>query len=394
MLPLVSSRYLHKNEYPFVVKMLCTSKIILKIAVFVTVIIFAVNLISCGDDTVTVVEEEFDPPRFNWRSVEVPNTGYADIWALDTNNIFLLNQYYQCIYRINNGVISTYNIAPYGFNQMQGISNNEIYIFGSTNGITPSIIKWDGAGFTSYPTNITMTGSMGINNKHFLRNSNEIWICTKRGIAKFNGVNYDYFSYDDSTMTPFGIFLSERNTIQYICLKVVDSTGETIQALYELQDNTFMKIFEYSENPNITGSYIYLKEIRGNKFGIKINYNVGANWSMCYYDFNTYSFLPGFCFSSKFITLQTDVRSINPAGANLNNYIMFIESESGFFEHYRGGFVHWNGSKFSKEFGVGGTGSLFYKSYILFNISDVSYLILQPYSLNDINCTLYIGTQK
>lgn len=372
--------------------MLYISKIILKIAVLLTVIITAVNFMSCGDDTVTVVEEEFDPPRFNWRSLELTNTGYADIWALDTNNIFLLNHYYQCIYRINNGVISTYNIGPYGFNQMQGISNNEIYIFGSANGITPSIIKWDGAGFTSYPTNITMSGSMGINNKHFLRNSNEIWICTKKGIAKFNGVNYDYFSYDDSTMTPDGIFLSESNTIQYFCTKI-DNSGETTQALYELQNNTFIKIFEYSENPNITGNYIYLKEIRGNKFGIKINYPIGANWSMCYYDFNNYSFSPGFCFSSKFITLQTDVRSINPAGANLNNYIMFIESESGFFENYRTGLVHWDGNKFSKEFGLSGAGYPFYEEYILFNINETSFLLLQP-NIVEARNTLYIGTKK
>lgn len=373
--------------------MLYISKIILRIAVFLTVIITAINFISCGDDTVTVTENEFDPPRFNWRSFELQNTGYADIWAQDTNNIFLLNHIYHSLYKLHNRNISTYYIGNYGLNQMQGISNNEIYIFGCESGITPTIIKWDGAGFTYYPTNITMPGSSGVNNKHFMRNSNEIWICTKKGIARFDGVNYNYFDYGDSTMTPDGIFLSERNSIQYFCSKVVDSTGEIEQALYELQDNTFIKIFEYSENPNITRSYIYLKEIRGNKFGIKINYSVGANWSMCYYDFNNYSFSFGYCFSSKFITLQTDVRSINPVGTNLNNYIMFIESESGFFEHYRTGFVHWNGYKFSKEFGLSGAGYPFYEEYILFNINESSYLLLQP-NIVEARNTLYIGTKK
>ena len=372
--------------------MLYTSKIILKIAVFLTVILAAVNFISCGDDTVTVVEEEFDPPRFNWRSMELPNTGYADIWALDTNNIFLLNHYYQCIYRINNGVISTYNIGPYGFNQMQGISNNEIYIFGSANGITPSIIKWDGAGFTSYPTNITMTGSMGINNKHFLRNSNEIWICTRRGIARFNGINYDYFGYDDSTMTPNEIFLSEKNSIQYICSKI-DNSGEFTQALYELQGNTFIKLFEYTHNPNIINSTLYLKEIRGNKFGIKINQPLGSSWSMCYYDFNNYSFSPGFCYSDELQDFAGGVRSNNPIGYNLNNYMMLVVSGTGVFYNYRTGVIHWNGNKFSKELGVGGTGLLFYENYILLNINELSYLILEP-QIVDGKSTLYIGTKK
>lgn len=372
--------------------MLYISKKILNIAAFFTVIIVAVNFISCGDETVTVVEEEFDPPRFNWRSFELNNTGYADIWALDTNNIFLLNHYYQCFYRINNGVISTYNIGPYGFNQMQGISNNEIYIFGSANGITPSIIKWDGAGFTSYPTKITMPGSSGINNKHFLRNSNEIWICTKMGIAKFDGEDYEYFDYDDSTMTPVGIFLSERNAIQYICTKI-DNTGEFTQSLYELQGNIFIKLFEYTHNPNIIRSTIYLKEIRGNKFGIKINQPLGANWSMCYNDFNNNAFSQRFCFSDEIQYFASDVRSNNPVGYNINNYMMLAVSGTGIFYNYRTGIIHWNGNKFSKELGVGGTGYPFYEEYILFNINESSYLILEPHIV-DGKSTLYIGTRN
>ncbi len=372
--------------------MLFTSKIILKIAVFFTVIIAAVNFISCGDDTITVIEEEFDPPRFNWRSIELPNTGYADIWAFDTTNIYLLNHNYQSIYKINNGNISTYYIGPYGFNQMQGISNNEIYIFGTEFGITPSIIKWDGGGFTYYPTNITMPGSSGINNKHFLRNSNEIWICTKRGIAKFNGVNYDYFTYDDSTMTPDGIFLSESNTIQYICTKV-ESSGETTQALYELRDKYFIKIFEYAENPNIIRSTMYLKEIRGNKFGIKVNQPEGGSWSMCYNDFDNSTFSPRFCFSDELQYFASGVRSNNPIGYNLNNYMMLVVSGTGIFYNYRTGIIHWNGNKFSKELGVGGTGLLFYETFILFNISDNSYLMLEP-NIVDAKSTLHIGTRN
>jgi len=109
--------------------MLYISKIIQNITVFFTVIIAAVNFISCGDDIVYVAKEEFDPPRFNWRSMEFPNTGYADIWALDTNNIYMLNHTYRSLYKLNNGNVSTFYIGVYGFNQMQGISNNEIYIF-------------------------------------------------------------------------------------------------------------------------------------------------------------------------------------------------------------------------------------------------------------------------
>jgi len=372
--------------------MLYISKIIQNITVFFTVIIAAVNFISCGDDIVYVAKEEFDPPRFNWRSMEFPNTGYADIWALDTNNIYMLNHTYRSLYKLNNGNVSTFYIGVYGFNQMQGISNNEIYIFGCEFGVTPTIIKWDGGGYTYHPTNITMPGSSGINNKHFLRNSNEIWICSKSGIAKFDGEDYEYFAYDDTTMTPDGIFLSESNTIQYICSKI-DNSGEFTQVLYELQGNIFIILFEYTHNPNIIRSTMYLKEIRGNKFGIKINQPEGASWSMCYNDFNNNAFSPRYCFSDELQYFASGIRSNNPIGYNLNNYMMLVVAGTGIFYNYRTGIIHWDGNKFSKELGTGGTGSLFYETFILFNICANSYLMLEP-NIVDAKSTLYIGTRN
>lgn len=371
--------------------MLYTSKIILKIAVFLTVIIAAVNFISCGDDIVYVAKEEFDPPRFNWRSMEVPNMGYSDVWALDTSNIYMINYYDRNLYKISNGNISVSYVGYYGLNQMQGVSNNEIYIFGGAADGILTIIKWDGTGFSYYPTNINLSGNAGYWIKGYVRNSNEIWICSQNGIAIFNGINYQYYTFDDTTMTPNEIFLSENNTIQYICQK--EDAGGIKQSLYELQGNTFIKLFEYYKDPNINMSYIFLKEINGNKFGIEIKQPAGANWGMCYYDFNNYTFSSNYCFNNKIYTLPFGVRSINPAGANLNNYIMFIESESSFFEHYRTGIIHWNGNIFSKEFGLSGAGFLFYEAYILSNIHETSYLILEPH-IADGKSTLYIGTKK
>lgn len=363
----------------------------LKQAFCINLFFIALVFNSCSEDPVKPAVEEFDPPRFNWRSMEVPNIGYADIWALDTSNIYMINYYDRNLYKISNGNISVSYVGYYGLNQMQGVSNTEIYIFGGAADGILTIIKWDGAGFSYYPTNINLTGNAGYWIKGYVRNSNEIWICSQNGIAMFNGVNYQYFNYEDTTMKPNEIFLSENNTIRYICQK--EDAGGIKQSLYELQGNTFIKLFEYYKDPNINLSYIFLKEIRGNKFGIEIKQPAGANWSMCYCNFNNYSFSSNYCFNNKIYTLPFGVRSRNPVGVNLNNYIMFIEAESGFFEHYRTGIIHWNGNKFSKELGLSGTGFLFYEAFILFNINETSNLLLEPHIV-DAKSTLYIGTEK
>ncbi len=346
---------------------------------------------SCGDEAVMISKEEFDPPRFNWRGIDLPLTGYSDIWAQDTSNIYLINYYDRNLYKINNGNTSAFNAGNYGLNHMQGINNNEVYIFGtSANGFI-TIIKWDGAGFEHYPTNIGLGEYTSQGIKGYVRNSNEIWICCQMGIARFDGVNYQYFSTDDSTMMPQTIFLSEKNTIQYISMRI-DETGIKHE-LYELNGNSFVKLYEDFEDPNVTRSSVFLKEIRGNKFGLEIKQPVGVSWSLCYLNFQNYSLSPGFCYNRKIQTFSTDVRSINPAGASLNNYVMFIEAESGFFEHYRTGLIHWDGNKFSKEIGLSGLARPSFSMFLLFNINESSYLFLEPH-YSDATSKLYIGTRK
>jgi len=371
--------------------MLYTSKITLRFFSIVASLFAIFCFYSCGDEAVMISKEEFDPPRFNWRGIDLPLTGYSDIWAQDTSNIYLINYYDRNLYKISNGNFSAYNVGYYGLNHLQGLSNNEIYIFGGSSDGLVTIIKWDGAGFIYYPTSIDLTGLPPMEIQGYARNSNEIWICCQSRIAFFDGSNFQYFDYDDSTMSPKTFFLSERNTVQYICEKVVNS-GIT-QALYELQGNTFVKLFEYFKDPNIGMSYILLKEIRGNKFGIEIKQSIGTSGSMCFYNFYDYSFSPAFCFHDNFNALPYGVRSSNPAGMNLNNYVMYIEAESGFFEHYRTGLVHWNGVRYSKEFGLSGAAELPWNGFLLFNINESSYLFLEPHYF-DATSKLYIGTRK
>ncbi len=371
--------------------MLYTSKITLRFFSIAALLFTGFCFYSCGDEAVMISKEEFDPPRFNWRGVDLPLTGYSDIWAQDTSNIYLINYYDRNLYRINNGNTSAFNAGNYGLNHMQGINNNEVYIFGtSANGFI-TIIKWDGNSYSYYPTIIDLTGYNYLGIIGYARNSNEIWVCCQMGIARFDGANYQYFASDDSTMMPQTIFLSENNTIQYISTRI-DETGIK-HALYELQGSSIVKLFEYHKNPTIDRRYNYLKEIRGNKFGLEMNQPIGANWSMCFLNFQNYSFTWAYCFDSKIRTFSTDVRPKNPAGTGLNNYVMFIEAESGFFEHYRTGLIHWDGNKLSKELGLSGAAGPSFSTFLLYNINESSYLFLEPHYF-DATSKLYIGTRK
>jgi hypothetical protein len=357
----------------------------------ILIILLSAFFISCGEDAATQPEPEFDPPRFNWSSMDLLNTGYSDIWAQDTSNIYMTNYYDRNLCRISNGNITVFNAGNYGLNHMQGLSNNEIYIFGCSSDGLVTLIKWDGAGFNYYPTNINLTGYSFMGIKGYARNSNEVWICCQTGIALFDGVNYQYFSSDDSTMMPQTIFLSENNTIQYISQRI-DESGIK-HALYELRGNSFVKLFEYFKDPSITRSSVFLKEIRGIKFGIEVKQPIGANWSICFLNFQNYSFSQAFCFNSMIQNLSTEVRPINPAGTNLNNYVMFVEAESGFFEHYRTGLIHWDGNKYSKELGLSGAAGPSFSTFLLFNINESAYLFLEPHYF-DATSKLYIGTKK
>lgn len=167
-----------------------------------------------------ISKEEFDPPRFNWRGINLPLTGYSDIWAQDTSNIYLINYYDRNLYKISNGNVSAYNVGYYGLNHLQGLSNNEIYIFGGSSDGFVNDHKSNHTGFIYYPTSIDLTGLPAMEIQGYARNSNEIWICCQMGIARFDGANYQYFAFDDSTMMPQTIFLSEKNTIQYISMRI------------------------------------------------------------------------------------------------------------------------------------------------------------------------------
>jgi hypothetical protein len=371
---------------------------ILSVSYLLLSIFSLVILHSCKDNPITP-SEDFAPSRFYWRSIDIQGTGFSGAWATDTNKIFLLNYYNKSLYVVSNGIISNYYVGEYYLNEIKGLSNNEVYLFGT--GISDqklTIIKWNGGGFEYYPSGIKVTGNNSSRVKGCSINSNDIWILSQNGIIKYNGTNLINYPYNDSLLEPIDIFLSNENKNQYISIRYFNESYIQ-QSLYELHDTAFVCIYNYKGAINPPRTYIFLQQLSGYKIGIEPNDDIKK---LCIYDFRDSSFTNYFCFNNKIVTDYWEVQSNNPVGINPQNFIIMVEAKDNIFNSQkepgilsRVGLLHWDGKIVSKEIGLPSIISPYpYEAYILHNINPNSYLVLCPVSPNVGNSTLYIGTKK
>jgi hypothetical protein len=342
---------------------------------------------SCSDDSIKPQPEvNFDQPRFNWRIIEIPGNGFAGIWARDTNNIYLANNYDKTFYHVSNGNINIYNVGNYGINEIEGVSGNEIYLFGAVPSPdnTLTLIKWNGASFEYYPTGINVT--YGYTIRGCIVSSNEIWIASEGGISKFDGVNIINYSYENPLLYLKDLFLSSDNKVQYISeRRFSESTVQ--QSLYEFRNSGFVRVYDETFNPS--PSYPSLSEVGGIKYGLKLNTSART---VCMDNFTDTSFIEFFCFNNK-ITITAPAQSNNPVGINLQDLVSVVEVSNTeiFVPGYRSGIIHWNGNKPSAEIGLNVSGSD-YNRILISIINSNTYLVLEPPNPN--NRILHIGTKK
>lgn len=368
------------------------------------ILVFSISLLiySCKDELTSVTDNyRFDPPRFNWRAMDIYYHGFAGVWAADTSKIFLLNHNNRSLYIISGGNVSMQYVGDYYLNEIKGLSNNEVYLFGA--GLYDrklTIIKWNGAGFEYYPSNIYVAGSTYWI-RGFALNSNEVWICSQSGISKFNGIKIKNYTYEDSLLTPIDLFLNNYNKLQYITMRIVDTVNTRI-SLFELQDNSFVRVYDYTINPYPDRTGVFLEEVGGYNIGMEYNEPIGAPWSVCVKYFTGTSFVNYFCFNNK-IGSNYSFQFHNPVGVNPQSFIFLAQASDYIFEPPPGstyprrvGIVHWDGNRVSKELGVNVLDAqpFYYTTHILFCIDKDNYIILEPLSNNYDNSTLYILTKK
>ena len=361
---------------------------------------------SCKDDPVTVTED-FAPPRFNWRTVDInqnQNPGFADIWAMDTNNIYLLNHYDKSLYIVSHGFVTTHYIGNYFLTQMKGISNSEIYIFAAGNASNLlTIIKWNGGGFEYYPTDIIIkTGASALTIRDCVVSYNEIWVLSMDGICRFDGSKITNYSFGDPNaplLVPLDIFLSDNQRVQYIAYN--QDTANQQNRLYEFADSGFVKIYEGTNNP-FGRTLLILNEVGGVKFGLQLNQPLGEPYSVCIKYFTGSSFSDYFCYNNLIGSRHpTGVTSQNPVGTNLQSFIFLAEAHETIFTAFdsipvKVGILHWDGNKVSKEIGLFDVNTGYdFEHHILFAMNHYNYLILDPFKKGDPSISLlYIGTKK
>jgi hypothetical protein len=264
---------------------------------------------GCGDDITGTTD--YDPPRFNWR-IEHPNSFAAyGLYAADTGCIFLLGQN---LGKFSKGVLTNYSFGTYIGYKMDGISENEIYIFAGTLNRETVFIKWNGFGFQHYPTSAPtvhyQNSFTGFASAH-----NEAWICSQKGIIRLRGTNMDHYFYEDTILQPMEMFKNPDGKIQYI------GKYENRQALYEFRDTGFVKMYEDSSN-------VEMFAIGGSVCGLKRNLTQPY---VCYYNFDGTSFNEQVCFNSD----RNFTFGRKPAGTSFNN-LMFMIISYNLFSHSPG----------------------------------------------------------
>lgn len=357
---------------------------------FVLLSLLALITSGCSDDTVTQPEDPFDPPRFNWRSIEIPAGGIAGIWAEDTGKIFWINNNRKGVMSVQNDAFEIRYYGDYNANLIRGVSESEIYVFGS-NRVSGelTIMKWNGSSFEYYLSGIASYNRTTI--KGCLDLNGNVWIASETGAARFDGVNVTPYSYDNPDLDLKDIYLSSENKVEIICAKGF-SNELARQCLYEFRDTGFVKVFDESKVP--MPLYTSLIEIGGFKSGVTSNFSTGT---VCIEKFELPVFSRYFCFDP-LIRNATISRNSGLVGTSPDNFLFVAEVTSAdiFTPPYRTGIVHWNGIKPSAELGVviSMPGNE-YDEFIVSQIDEDKFIVMEPFSTNNPqNAVLHIGTLK
>lgn len=198
-------------------------------------------LSSCGDDAVVPPSvNEFDPPRYNW-TVDTINADLSDIWAADSNNVFLSDVLRGLFYY--NGI--TYQIFNYppgvAVDAMDGYDKNNVFLGGSI-GSPPArylnLIKWNGSVFEQIYVSDTNSPHAIIS--IFVKSPLEIWFGTTGGrVYRYNGISVDVF-YFDSLKRINPIFEDEGGNICF--------GGNTFYPDFQNLDSVVVDIHRYQNN--------------------------------------------------------------------------------------------------------------------------------------------------
>ncbi len=337
--------------------------------------LFCISFFSCSKDDNPIIPPvdttyHFDSARFNYTDYNL-NYGYGFLsgaWVADTNEFFIVHALDNFLIHYKNGVYENITFSDGSrMSHIGGFSKNEGYLFSVVyaNGTSyPNIKKWNGSSFITIPNSQTFPKGFRITTAYY-KSPTEMWLACIGQVIKFDGANLTSYPIEDSLMISKDIFYDSQNRLRlwsYYFNKETDSTFKNY--IYEYRGNYFEKIYQLNTN-------LYLDEtvlsVIGNFFG---GYNTDH-----ISEFQDGIFIPRV--STKFLAKN------NMTGNSFQDLFM-----AGQYVNYTtnqfGNIFHWNGTKWSIEYGLS-------FNYLLFGKvnQNVFYSVISNFSLNRSHLIIY-----
>lgn len=325
--------------------MLYTSKIILKIAVIITLITTAVNFISCKDDPVSN-----DPPvgdtgidtvaMYEWNWDTINGHLLDEIFVVDSNNIFIVGNSNNMMYYDGETYTPiSYNDPTFHGKTIAGYNQNNIFITGSrytpSGPAKPCLKVWDGVSFSTYEFPNDSGDGLG---EVMVIGYNQGWFSnTLYNIYYFDNGNFLQYRLND-IIGGGGFYRSQANDVYLFSSRIGGVFDPPyINTGYKYINNSFEVIYvdTSTTSTNMSNTYFpsYPFYFRGGFRAINIFTN--DNWTLLC---NTYNFNPdGVCATS-----IDSVFCYGQGGAEYGNSLFLWngikwELESNFYHLFYGG---------------------------------------------------------
>jgi len=293
-------------------------------------VLFALSFFSCKDDPVTVIEEEFDPPRYDWEIDTLPYLAYG-IWAADTDFVCVMGSGSMAIYDGDKFNYQPYNFLVIGNNTITGIDRNNIYIGGLDvspgNLYKPKLTKWNGSFFEEYIVSDTADGKSKIISTIALQ-TNDVWLGTGNGRAfHFNGVNFKNYNFDTNlAIVPF--FRDNSNNVYFCATRYFGS--------FFNPDSHYVEIRKFS---NDTWNIVYSKILSKTEYAYIPRNVMNGMYSLIDHEINEFNG-SGF---TRVLESNSFEFMFEAAGNSINDFISWGTDGS------TATLYSWNGFKWANE---------------------------------------------
>jgi hypothetical protein len=317
---------------------------ILSVTYLILFIFLFITFFSCKDDIVSPSMSKLDSARYTW-TIDTLRAEIQEIWGKDTNNVFLLAPY--SLFQSSGNSYREFPLS-YGLSSfsMDGLDENNIFIGGgdyTVNYFAPKIGKWNGSQVIDIPVSNPYGKLYYINSVFCINNENILFGTNNRILLKYDGINFQYFTFDSSaSIRPLAKDLN--NNIFIECFREITNPSHTESYfyidIYKYDQQSFNKIYTWYSfnNSNNSDSVMRFAGFGGTIYGYMRNkvYKIMNNGL------------------SEILETEFYNRPSTIGGISDVDFMICGEPVSEYFDYY---VFNWNGRNISRE--IYNTGYIF-----------------------------------